>query len=216
MNLICEPKALAESLAGAGSGVLADPDPSACERLAEYTALLDRWNRAQRLVGWRTASELARRGLRDAWTAAAHLAEQVPSAVPIVDLGSGAGLPAVVFAVAFPGREVHLVDVRRKRAAFLRDVVRQLGLSTVSVHHGRVADLRAAGLVEPGAVLSARAFLPPGLLVLEAARWCVGWCLVSSSVDRLPTPWPPDGWRCPVGGHLEIDGSVHSLLTPIS
>ena len=51
----------------------------------------------------------------------------------ILDLGSGAGLPGIPLALAFPNHQVTLVERRQKRASFLRLVVGQLGLEHVTV-----------------------------------------------------------------------------------
>ncbi|HEV8564852.1 MAG TPA: 16S rRNA (guanine(527)-N(7))-methyltransferase RsmG [Actinomycetota bacterium] len=53
------------------------------------------------------------------------------------DLGSGAGLPGIVVAIACPGLAVTLVEARRARAAFLELAVERLGLSNVVVEHAR-------------------------------------------------------------------------------
>ena len=57
------------------------------------------------------------------------------------DLGSGAGLPGIVVAVAEPGVRVLLVESRAKRAAFLEFAVLELGLSNADVVVGRAEDL---------------------------------------------------------------------------
>ena len=56
----------------------------------------------------------------------------------LVDFGSGAGFPGLVFAALDPSREVALVEPRRLRVAFLRDAVGQLGWGQVQVHAGKV------------------------------------------------------------------------------
>ena len=58
------------------------------------------------------------------------------------DLGSGAGLPGIVVAVAEPGVRVLLVESRAKRAAFLEFAVLELGLSNADVVVGRAEELR--------------------------------------------------------------------------
>ena len=58
------------------------------------------------------------------------------------DLGSGAGLPGIVVAVAEPGVRVLLVESRAKRAAFLEFAVLELGLSNADVVAGRAEELR--------------------------------------------------------------------------
>jgi 16S rRNA (guanine527-N7)-methyltransferase len=57
----------------------------------------------------------------------------VPSDTDALDLGSGAGLPGIVVAIARPSLRVGLVEVRRRRVAFLELAVERLGLSNVTV-----------------------------------------------------------------------------------
>lgn len=71
------------------------------------------------------------------------------------DLGSGAGLPGVVVAVAVPELRTLLLEPRAKRAAFLELAIEELGLSNAEVVVGRVEDLT----VEVDACF-ARAFAP--------------------------------------------------------
>ncbi len=56
-----------------------------------------------------------------------------PSDTDALDLGSGAGLPGIVVAIARPSLRVGLVEVRRRRAAFLELAVERLGLPNVAV-----------------------------------------------------------------------------------
>lgn len=58
------------------------------------------------------------------------------------DLGSGAGLPGVVVAIARPSLSMALVESRHKRVAFLELVVEELGLENVSALASRVEDVR--------------------------------------------------------------------------
>jgi 16S rRNA (guanine527-N7)-methyltransferase len=72
------------------------------------------------------------------------------------DLGSGAGLPGVVVAVACPNLRVELVEARNRRAAFLELVVSNLQLSNVRVKACRIEDLK-----ELADICFARAVAPP-------------------------------------------------------
>jgi 16S rRNA (guanine527-N7)-methyltransferase len=141
-------------------------DDAAAARLVAWSAILDRWQRVQRLVGWRDGASLLKEGLADAWAVLPLLA-RFPGR-PLVDLGSGAGLPGLVLAAAEPGREVHLVEQRRKRAAFLREAARAMELRRVQVWHEDAAKLRGR-FASP--LLSARAFAEPAALLAEAALW---------------------------------------------
>ena len=81
------------------------------------------------------------------------------------DLGSGAGLPGVVVAIACPWLEVVLVEGRRHRSDFLREVVGELQLANAAVHAGK-----AEALTERVDVCLSRAFTPAGTAWTVAQR----------------------------------------------
>jgi 16S rRNA (guanine527-N7)-methyltransferase len=147
-------------------------DDVAAERLATWSETLDRWSRIQRLVGWRTADLLMREGIADAWAAVPLLAD---TEGPVLDLGSGCGLPALILAAAQPERRFHLVEPRRKRAAFLRAAIRAMRLAEVTVLHQRSERVELD--FEP--VVTARGFLPPEELLVEAERFNASSCILS-------------------------------------
>jgi 16S rRNA G527 N7-methylase RsmG len=170
------------------------PDAAVAERLATWSRTLNQWQRAQRLVGWRTGAALLEEGLADAWVAA-RLLDEAPSG-PLLELGSGAGLPGLIIAAAWPEREIHLVEARRKRASFLRAAARAMGLARVTVHGARSEALREQLELQP-AVVSARAFAPPADVLAEAAAWGAEACLISSSAAAFEASAPGstiEGW----------------------
>jgi 16S rRNA (guanine527-N7)-methyltransferase len=71
------------------------------------------------------------------------------------DVGSGAGLPGVVVAIAVPRLEIRLVEPRRVRVAFLELVVEELGLANAEVVAGRIEEQ-----ADPADLCFARAFAP--------------------------------------------------------
>lgn len=82
---------------------------------------------------------------------------------PWVDLGSGAGLPAIVVAI-LAERPVTMVESRRKRIDFLESVLTELDLTHAQVRGGRV---ETAPPVD-AAVISARAYAPLDRLLQSA------------------------------------------------
>jgi 16S rRNA (guanine527-N7)-methyltransferase len=84
-------------------------------------------------------------------------AEVRPADRRALDLGSGAGLPGIVLAIAVPELRVGLVESQRRRVAFLELALERLELRNAYVVSGRVEEL------EPGSadLCSARAFAPP-------------------------------------------------------
>ena len=91
----------------------------------------------------------------------AAVAELVPPTSSLIDLGSGAGLPGVVLAMLLPDSEVVLLEPLARRAAFLEECVRTLGLGNAAVHRGRAEEV--AGQLEAD-VVTARAVAPMGRL----------------------------------------------------
>jgi 16S rRNA (guanine527-N7)-methyltransferase len=80
----------------------------------------------------------------------------------LADLGAGAGLPGIPLAIAKPALQVTLVESNGKKARFLREAVRTLGLA-----NARVAESRAESLDEPGAydAITARALATLPLII---------------------------------------------------
>ena len=87
----------------------------------------------------------------------AAVAELVPPASLLIDLGSGAGLPGVVLAMLLPDSEVVLLEPLARRAAFLEECVRTLGLGNAAVRRGRAEE--TAGQLAAD-VVTARAVAP--------------------------------------------------------
>ena len=105
-------------------------------RLAGYLAELDIWRRRSNLTGRLTPEELVEHALESALGTSL-----IPQNARVVDVGSGAGFPGLPLAIVRSDLEITLVEPRTKRCAFLRHVVRTLGLSNVRVAQARIEDL---------------------------------------------------------------------------
>jgi 16S rRNA (guanine(527)-N(7))-methyltransferase RsmG len=126
-------------------------------RLREFLALLQRWNARINLVADREEESLWQRHVLDSLQLAPLLP---PGDGPIVDLGSGAGFPGLILALAST-RPTHLVESDRRKAAFLIEAARTLGLPQAKVHPARID----TATLPPAAVVTARALAPlPDLL----------------------------------------------------
>jgi 16S rRNA (guanine527-N7)-methyltransferase len=71
----------------------------------------------------------------------ALLVELVPDGAKVADVGSGAGLPGIPMAIAMPNTEFTLIEPMERRANWLVEVVRELGLSNVDVLRMRAEDV---------------------------------------------------------------------------
>ena len=117
----------------AGLDALGLPAALATPLLA-YLALLARWNATYNLTAIRDPRDMVAKHLLDS------LAMQpfVRGLRTLADLGTGPGLPGIPLAIATPGLQVTLVESNGKKARFLREAVRQLGLGNVQVAESRI------------------------------------------------------------------------------
>ena len=105
--------------------------------LRRYAGLVLAWGDRLNLTRARTFDDAMRVLVFDALPLLAYL----PGNGSIVDLGSGAGTPAIPLAVSRPETRFLLVEASRKKAGFLDVVRRELGLINVDVLHARAEDL---------------------------------------------------------------------------
>lgn len=104
--------------------------------LSGFADVLDVWSRKTNLLSCGSPRELIERHLLDSLA----IAPLLPREGLLVDLGSGAGFPGLPLAIQRPDQRFLLVDTRRKRVNFLREVRRTLKLSNVEVHEGRAEE----------------------------------------------------------------------------
>ena len=86
--------------------------------------------------------------------------EAIPNKT-ILDVGSGSGIPAIPLKIYFPMSRFYLLESRRKRANFLRNVIRKLNLEGISVINSRVEDWKDEVIAD---VVTARSVANPTLL----------------------------------------------------
>jgi len=72
----------------------------------------------------------------DCVLAAKLLEWKLPS--PLLDIGTGAGLPGILLKIACPETEMILSEGRHKRIAFLHEVVQTLGLKGIEIYEGKI------------------------------------------------------------------------------
>ena len=131
------------------------------ERLAlaeRYAAMLAGDGVVRGLIGPREVPRLWERHLVNC----AVLAEVVPEHATVCDLGTGAGLPGIVLAIARPDLQVTLVEPLLRRTTFLEQAVSELGLTGCEVRRARAEQLHGSMRFD---VVTSRAVAPlPRLL----------------------------------------------------
>jgi 16S rRNA (guanine527-N7)-methyltransferase len=105
----------------------------AIDQLEAYYQLLTRWNRSINLTGLSLeplCDDTLDRLLLEPLAVASHVPE---SSGEWFDLGSGGGSPAIPLKIARPSLRLTMVEARERKAAFLREVTRELGILNSSV-----------------------------------------------------------------------------------
>lgn len=155
------------ALAGAVAELAVDVDERFGHRVRLFLAELERWSRVGRLTAYRGEASRVRHLVIESLLLL-HVAPEPTE--PLLDIGSGAGVPGLIVKLARPAWDVALVEANRRRVNFLRHVVRELGLDGVSVYQARAEDLRAdPGLCGKFQTVTIRAVAPPHV-ALELAR----------------------------------------------
>ena len=133
-NFMLEPRQISDMLLP-----YLDGHPLSFDQLEAVSAHIDvllKWNRAINLTAIRQPEEIVRRHFGESLFAARHLLAPDESD-NVIDVGSGAGFPGVVLKVFAPFIRLTLVESREKKAIFLRELSRTLGLGDVRVVHER-------------------------------------------------------------------------------
>jgi 16S rRNA (guanine527-N7)-methyltransferase len=126
-------------------------------RIESYLALLMEWNRAVGLVSESSLQDPWRRHILDCAQIHRHLSPD--QGRPILDIGSGAGLPGLILSI-LGCPEIHLVEANGRKAAFLQEAARRLSVKPV-IHVARIETLSPFSV----AVVTARAVAPVETLI---------------------------------------------------
>ncbi len=107
-------------------------------QLSEYCSNLEQWNEKTDLIAPCSREELVERHIKDSIIALdLVLTNLKPCSGPWLDVGSGAGLPGLVWAICLPGISFKLIEPRMKRVLFLNEMRRKLNLENLSVAESR-------------------------------------------------------------------------------
>jgi 16S rRNA (guanine527-N7)-methyltransferase len=150
----------------------------AAEHLILYLREWKRWNTKISLTAERDELSVINKHIYESF----QYARAIPPSGLLVDLGSGAGFPAIPVKIIRPKLEVDLIESQRKRANFLKTTIRSIKLSNIQCFHGRVSDfpefvgkydfVTLRHVVEPklSLHLGVRLLSDGGSLVLQTSR----------------------------------------------
>lgn len=141
------------------------PDVSreSMDKLKIYQALLKKWQRQINLVSKNTLPDMWDRHFADSL----QLADNIPQNSKIFDLGSGAGFPGLVLAMARPDLDVTLIESDQKKCTFLSTVSRETN-TPVSVVNQRIESVETNIIPD---IITARALAALDKLL----DYCLPW-----------------------------------------
>jgi 16S rRNA (guanine527-N7)-methyltransferase len=194
-------------------------DQPLIEKLEIYYQLLTKWNAKINLTAFRLVPEGEEAAIDRLLVEPVVAARYVPeNARTLLDAGSGGGSPAIPLAIASPNLALRMVEVKTRKAVFLREAIRELGLRDTEVHNTRFEELLSrselhegldlvsirAVRVETRTLLTLQAFLRPGgkLLLFRG----------SSKSELEDSPPPPLSWMAT----YPLVDSLHSKLVVLS
>ena len=135
------------------------------ERLKIYVETLVKWQNKINLIGLSTKEDIWNRHIIDSLQVLEIIQSQNRN-LKIIDLGTGAGIPGIIVAIARPTWQIHLVESNSKKVAFLYEVARLTNIKP-QIHLARIENLDIATRVDFDWVMS-RALAPlPELLELS-------------------------------------------------
>jgi 16S rRNA (guanine527-N7)-methyltransferase len=169
-------------------------DRALADPLLAYVALLLRWNATYNLTAIRDPREMVAKHLLDSLAMHAATAPIAAAGGSLADLGTGAGLPGIPLAIAQPGLQVALVESNGKKARFLREAVRSLGLANARAVESRIETFDAPGAFD---AITARALATlPLILALGGHLLKPGGVLLAmkgvvpaDEIAALPPGW---------------------------
>jgi 16S rRNA (guanine527-N7)-methyltransferase len=195
----------------AGVGPL---DPALATRFQDYLSLLLRWNARVNLTAIRDVDGILTRHFVESIACARALPAGI---VTLLDFGSGAGFPGIPIALCRPEIAVTLAESQGKKAAFLQEAVRVVGISA-KVHSGRAelvaaqfdcVVLRAVDRMEQAIQAAALLVAPEGWLALMTTRAAISSAQAAAGSVfcwEAKETHPASGDRTLLLGRLERQG----------
>ena len=105
-----------------------------------YLSELKKWNKAYNLTGLKEDKDII---IKHFFDSLLYLKTLLEGKIRVADVGSGAGFPGLPIKIIRPEIEMYLIEPSRKKAAFLKHIIRQLGLKKAEVIEKRIEEIRA-------------------------------------------------------------------------
>lgn len=176
---------LATDLSGGIAQLGVDVAPEARQKLLEYLALLQKWNKVYNLTAIRDPEQMVSNHLLDSLAVLPHLWPRC-----WLDVGCGAGLPGIVLAIVRPEWSFTLLDSNSKKISFVQQACIELGLRNVEVCCGRIEEWQVAekydGIISRAFAETAEFVSLTRHLLAKEGRWAAMKGMPEQELMRLP------------------------------
>lgn len=178
-------------------------DPALRARLDAFAELLLHWNRAYNLIGVGATRTLWTHHLLDSLAVLTLVEGET-----VADVGSGAGFPGLVLALACPARRFLLIEANGKKVRFLAQAQRELDLPNLEVIHARAEDLATGRLPGVGTLITRALGTIPYFLEVSAHLAGDGaqWLAMKGRIPHQEIRALPGGFRVKQIWQIRIEG----------
>lgn len=169
------------------------PD-TAIAQLLQYLALLAKWNRTYNLTAVRDIGQMVSRHLLDSLAVLPFVQDNGFAGNKFADVGTGAGLPGLVLAIAMPQRQFDLFDSNGKKIRFVKQAIGELQLNNAAAFQSRIEQWQPqdgydAVLSRAFASLSEMAALCEHLLAPQGRLLAMKGNYPDDEIAALPPHW---------------------------
>lgn len=176
---------LAADLSSGIAQLCVDVAPEEQQKLLDYLALLQKWNKVYNLTAIREPQQMVSNHLLDSLAVLPHLWPK-----RWLDVGCGAGLPGIVLAIVRPEWLFTLLDSNSKKTSFVQQACIELGLRNVEVHCGRIEEWQVAekfdGIISRAFAETAEFVALTRNLLAKDGRWVAMKGMPEQELTRLP------------------------------
>ena len=155
--------------------------------LIKYVQLMHKWNKAYNLTAIRDQDQMVIRHILDSLSISPYI-----TASPVMDVGTGAGLPGIPLALTMADKKFVLVDSNSKKTRFLTQAKIELGIDNIEIIHARVEDFKPA---YPIAIITCRAFAALNTILERTQHLVTSTTRILAMKARQDEPNLPAGFE---------------------
>ena len=211
MSPLKKEKGLAELLSGASAITGLMPGEKEISLFESYRKEILFWNNKMNLVSVKSPLDLPVKHFLDSLTAAPYLPRKDGT---VLDIGAGAGFPGIPLKICMDSLKLYLLESQRKKASFLKHVVRNLDLGDVTVVNKRAEDLIGEGSYRESfdTVISRATLKLPKLVAMGGYFLAAGGVLIAMKGADIAKELRDALKSCPPSRMVFLD--AHDLSLP--